>query len=77
MSPLADGWAHCLNNHNVITIYPLGKWPFAPSEQSSEAVSELIPIIEEDHLDIGGEAGHMMAHGIQEELVHSILGQRC
>ena len=25
MSPLADGWAHCLKNHNVITMYPLGK----------------------------------------------------
>ena len=31
MCPLADGWAHCLNNHNVITMYPLGKWPLAPS----------------------------------------------
>ena len=32
MCPLADGWAHCLKNHNVITMYPLGKWPFAPSK---------------------------------------------
>ena len=25
MSPLVDGWPHCLKNHNVITMYPLGK----------------------------------------------------
>ena len=25
MCPLADGWVHCLKNHNVITMYPLGK----------------------------------------------------
>ena len=31
MSPLADGWLHCLKNHNVITMYLLGKWPLAPS----------------------------------------------
>ena len=31
MCPLADGWVHCLKNHNVITMYPLGKWPLAPS----------------------------------------------
>ena len=31
MCPLADGWPHCLKNHNVITMYPLGKWPLAPS----------------------------------------------
>ena len=38
---------------------------------------ELVAIVEEEHLDIGGESGHVMAHQVQDELVHSILGQRC
>ena len=43
------------------------------SQQSSEVVSELVPIIEEDHLDIGGESSHVMACCVQEEMVHSVL----
>ena len=38
---------------------------------------ELVVVIEEDHLDIGGESGHVMAHRVQDELVRSVLGQRC
>ena len=34
-------------------------------------------MIEEDHLDIGGESAHVMARQVQEELVHSVLGQHC
>ena len=30
MSSLADGWAHCLKNHNVITMYTLGSDPLPP-----------------------------------------------
>ena len=40
-------------------------------------VTELVAIVEEDHLDIGGESGHVMARRVQEELVRSVLGQRC
>ena len=40
-------------------------------------VTELVAVIEEDHLDIGGESGHVMARRVQEELVRSILGQCC
>ena len=47
------------------------------SEQSSQVVSELIPIIKEDHLDIGGESGHVMAWLVQHKLVCSILAQCC
>ena len=47
------------------------------SQQSSEVVSKLIPVIEEEHLDIGGESGHVMAHHVQDEMVRSILGQQC
>ena len=48
----------------------------APGTQQS-VVTELVAIIEEDHLDIGGESGHVMAHRVQDELVRSILGQHC
>ena len=48
----------------------------APGTQQS-VVTELVAVIEEDHLDIGGESGHVMGRLVQEELVHSILGQRC
>ena len=40
-------------------------------------VTELAAVIEEEHLDIGGESGHVMARQVQDELVRSILGQRC
>ena len=48
----------------------------APGSQQS-VVMELVTIVEEGHLDIGGESGHIMAHQVQEELVRSVLGQRC
>ena len=48
----------------------------APGTQQS-VVMELIAIVEEEHLDIGGESCHVMARWVQEELVRSILGQRC
>ena len=48
----------------------------APGTQQS-IVTELVAVIEEDHLDIGGESGHVMARRVQEELVCSVLGQRC
>ena len=48
----------------------------APGTQQS-IVTELVAVIEEDHLDIGGESGHVMTHCVQDELVRSVLGQRC
>ena len=48
----------------------------APGTQQS-IVTELVTVIEEEHLDIGGESGHVMARRVQEELVCSVLGQRC
>ena len=48
----------------------------APGSQQS-VVTELVAIVEEEHLDICGESGHVMACRVQEELAHSILGQRC
>ena len=48
----------------------------APGTQQS-IVTKLVAIIEEEHLDIGGESGHMMAQRVQDELVCSVLGQRC
>ena len=45
MCTLADGWAHCLKNHNVITMYPLGKWPFAPSV-CSRSINALLNTID-------------------------------
>ena len=47
-----------------------------PGTQQS-IVTELVAIVEEEHLDIGGESGHMMARQVQDELVCSVLGQRC
>ena len=46
----------------------------APGTQQS-VVTELVAIVEEEHLDIGGESGHVMAHRVQDELVLSVLGQ--
>ena len=48
----------------------------APGTQQS-VVTELVAIVEEEHLDIGGESGHVMARRVQDELVCSVLGQRC
>ena len=48
----------------------------APGTQQS-VVMELVAIVEEEHLDIGGESGHVMARRVQDELVRSVLGQRC
>ena len=48
----------------------------APGTQQS-IVTELVTVIKEDHLDIGGESGHVMACWVQDELVRSVLGQRC
>ena len=48
----------------------------APGTQQS-IVTELVTVIEEEHLDIGGESGHVMARRVQDELVRSVLGQRC
>ena len=48
----------------------------APGTQQS-VVTELVAIVEEEHLDIGGESGHVMARRVQDELVHSVLGQCC
>ena len=54
----------------------LDKENSAPGTQQS-IVMELVAIVEEEHLDIGGESGHVMARRVQDELVRSILGQRC
>ena len=48
----------------------------APGTQQS-VVTELVAIVKEEHLDISGESGHMMACRVQDELVRSVLGQRC
>ena len=48
----------------------------APGSQQS-VVTELVAIVKEEHLDISGESGHVMTHHVQEELVCSVLGQRC
>ena len=48
----------------------------APGTQQS-VVTELVAIVEEEHLDIGGESGHVMAWRVQDELVRSVLDQRC
>ena len=47
-----------------------------PGTQQS-IVTELVTVIEEDQLDIGGESGHVMACQVQDELVRSVLGQCC
>ena len=48
----------------------------APGTQQS-VVMELVAIVEEEHLDIGGESCHVMARRVQDELVRAVLGQRC
>ena len=53
----------------------LDKENSAPGTQQS-VVTELVAIVEEEHLDIGGESGHVMARRVQDELVRSVLGQR-
>ena len=47
-----------------------------PMAQQS-VVTELVAIVEEEHLDIGGKSGHVMARRVHDELVHSVLGQKC
>ena len=54
----------------------LDKENSAPGSQQS-VVMELVAIVKEEHLDIGGESGHIMARRVQEKMVHSVLGQRC
>ena len=54
----------------------LDKENSAPGSQQS-VVTELVAIVEEEHLDIGGESGHVMAQRVQDELVRSVFGQRC
>ena len=54
----------------------LDKENSAPGTQQS-VVTELVAIVEEEHLDIGGESSHVMACRVHDELVHSVLGQRC
>ena len=54
----------------------LDKENSAPGTQQS-IVTELVTVIEEEHLDIGGESGHVMARRVQDELVCSVLGQCC
>ena len=54
----------------------LDKENSTPGTQQS-VVTELVAIVEEEHLDLGGESGHVMARQVQDELVRSILGQRC
>ena len=48
----------------------------APGSQRS-IVTELVAIVEEDILDRNKESGHVMACRVQDELVHSVLGQKC
>ena len=33
--PVNIGWANCFRTHNEPTLYPLGKWPLAPSDTGS------------------------------------------
>ena len=54
----------------------LDKENSAPGSQQS-IVMELVAIVKEEHLDIGGESGHVMARRVQDKLVCSVLGQRC
>ena len=48
----------------------------APGSQQS-VVMELVTIVEEDILDRNKESGHIMARWVQDELVCSVLGQKC
>ena len=54
----------------------LDKENSTPGTQQS-IVTELVAIVEEEHLDIGSESGHVMACWVQDELVRSLLGQKC
>ena len=54
----------------------LDKENSTPGTQQS-IVTELVAVIEEEHLDIGGESGHVTAWRVQDELVRSVLGQCC
>ena len=47
-----------------------------PGTQQS-VITELVAIVEEDILDRGGESSHVMARRVQEELVRSVLNQKC
>ena len=47
------------------------------SGTQQSVVTEFVAIVEEDHLDIGGESGHVMARQVQDKLVRSVLGQCC
>ena len=47
-----------------------------PGTQQS-VVTELVAVVEEDILDCGEESGHVMARRVQEELVRSVLNQKC
>ena len=47
-----------------------------PGTQQS-VVTELMAIVEEDILDQNEESGHIMARGVQDEMVRSILNQKC
>ena len=74
--------AHWTWNYNVFNKYWVSKWALAPSENSApgtqqSVVTELVAIVEEEHLDIGGESRHVMARRVQDELVRSVLGQHC
>ena len=51
----------------------LDKENSAPGAQQP-VVTELVAIVEEEHLDIGGESGHVMARQVQDKLVRSVLG---
>ena len=44
----------------------LDKENSVPGSQWS-IVTELVAIVEEEHLDIGGESGHMLAHQVQDK----------
>jgi len=40
MYPVVSCWPKCLKNHHLITMYPLDKCTFAPSEAGSESFDE-------------------------------------
>ena len=47
-----------------------------PRSQQS-VVTELVATAKEDILDRSAESGHVMAHQVQDEMVHLVLNQRC
>ena len=47
-----------------------------PGTQQS-IVTELMAIVEEDILDCNEESGHVMARRVQDEMVRSVLNQKC